>query len=80
MIGLYCAVLFWQFIGGVVLFVISDYLYTDGLELVNPYWCHYYHTSLNWFGAVVVSLFYTTLCPIGAIAYWFYKLCTVGRK
>lgn len=80
MIELYRAVLAWQFIGGILLFAISVHLNTNGFELVNPYWCHYYHTSLNWFGAIVASLFYTTLCPIAAIGYWLYKLCTVGRR
>ena len=81
MIGLYIAVVFaWQVIGGIGFLAISAYLDTDGWELVNPYWCHYHHISLNWLGAIVVSLFYTILCPIGAIAYWFYKICTVGRR
>ena len=80
MIVLYYTVFAWQVIGGMILSMVSDHLNTSGYELVNPYWCHYYHTSLNWFGAIVVSLFYTTLCPIVAIGYWFYKLCTVGRK
>ena len=53
---------------------------TDGWELCNPYWVHVYHTSVNWFGAIFLSLVYTALCPVGAIIYWFYKLCTVGRR
>jgi hypothetical protein len=54
--------------------------YAKGLELYNPYYSYKYHKSVNWFGAVVLSLLYTMLCPIGAICYWFYKLCTIGRK
>ena len=51
----------------------------DGLEFVNP--VHVYkHNKVNWFGAIIVALIYNALCPIGAAIYWFYKLCTVGRK
>lgn len=52
----------------------------DGWELCNPYWVYKYYESVNWFGAVMLSLIYTALCPIGAVCYWFYKLCTVGRR
>ena len=51
-----------------------------GWEFVNPYWVYKYCTSVNWFGAFMLSLFLTLVCPAGAICYWFYKLCTVGRK
>lgn len=50
-----------------------------GLEFVNPVFI-YNNTKVNWFGAVVLMLFFSFLCPIGAIGYWFYKLCVVGRK
>ena len=51
-----------------------------GWELCNPYWAYKYHRSVNWFGAILLSLVYAALCPIGALIYWLYKLCTVGRK
>ena len=54
--------------------------YADGWELCNPYYSYMYHESVNWFGAIILSLLYTVLCPIGAICYWFYKLCTIGRR
>lgn len=50
-----------------------------GWELCNPYWTHVYH-KVNWLGAIMLSLIYNALCPIGAICYWIYKLCTVGRR
>lgn len=50
-----------------------------GFEFVNPVFI-YNNTKVNWFGAVVLMLFFSFLCPIGAIGYWFYKLCVVGRK
>lgn len=52
----------------------------DGWELCNPYWSYKYHYSVNWFGAIIISLIYTIFCPIGALIYWFYKLCTIGRR
>ena len=52
----------------------------DGWELCNPYYSYRYHTNVNWFGAIMLSLLYTAFCPIGAVCYWFYKLCTVGRR
>lgn len=51
----------------------------EGFEFMNPLWW-YRNYSVNLFGAVICSLGFNILCPIGAICYWFYKLCTVGRK
>ncbi len=51
----------------------------NGFEFVNPIHIYKYN-KVNWFGAFMVALLYTALCPIGAIAYWFYKACTVGRE
>jgi hypothetical protein len=50
-----------------------------GWEFVNPHYV-YDNNEVNWFGAWVVALFYSALFPIGAICYWFYKLCTFRRK
>ena len=52
---------------------------SDGWEFVNPFVVHKYN-KVNWFGAFVVALIYNALCPVGAVSYWMYKLCTVGRK
>lgn len=51
----------------------------DGLEFVNPIFV-YKHNKVNWFGAIVVATAYGLICPIATLCYWFYKLCTVGRK
>ena len=75
-IGLTCWILF----GGIICIAWGMGKYVDGWELCNPYWAYKYHTGVNWFGAVVLSLLYTALFPIGAVCYWFYKLCTVGRR
>jgi hypothetical protein len=51
----------------------------EGWEFVNPIHIHKYN-NVNWFGAFIVTLIYNALCPIGAVCYWFYKLCTFGRS
>ena len=51
----------------------------DGFEFFNPVHIHHYN-KVNWFGAFVVCLIYTALAPAAAFLYWFYKICTVGRK
>jgi hypothetical protein len=50
-----------------------------GLEIVNPEYI-WKQTYLNAFGCCVVALFFAVLVPIPTAGYWFYKLCTVGRK
>lgn len=51
----------------------------DGWEFVNPIHVHKYN-HVNWFGAIVVAIIYSFICPLGTICYWCYKLSTVGRK
>lgn len=50
-----------------------------GIEFVNPL-VIYKRTRVNWFGAFFLAALYGAMCPICTIGYWFYKLCTVGRK
>lgn len=69
----------WQLIGGMFAIIIAINNYADGFELANPYWVYRYNKHVNWFGAIILALGYTILCPLGAFGYWFYKLCTVGR-
>ena len=52
---------------------------TKGFEFVNPIWW-YRNYPVNPFGATMCALGFTILCPIMTIGYWFYKLCTVGRR
>lgn len=70
----------WILVGCVIQIAWSCEKYADGLEICNPYYAYKYHRSVNWFGAFMISLLYTALCPITAICYWFYKLCTIGRR
>lgn len=77
-------IVIWNVIGIFILAVMQDVENNGaigmavGWEFVNP--IHIYKCNhVNWFGAFVVAIIYNALCPIGAIIYWFYKLCTVGR-
>lgn len=70
----------WNFFGVFLCLLWIGNKYADGWELCNPYYSYKFHKNVNWFGAIILSLVYTALCPLGAIVYWFYKLCTVGRK
>lgn len=76
-------ILVWSVIGGWLCWVWSQNANstsgTKGWELCNPYW-YYQYFQVNGLGAVMLSLVYNLLCPIGAVIYWFYKLCTIGRK
>ena len=50
-----------------------------GLEFLNPMWW-YRNYKVNVFGAIIVSLLFTVLCPVFAVGYWIYKLGTIGRR
>jgi hypothetical protein len=51
----------------------------SGFAWLNP--CFIYrHVKVNWFGAVFLALIANIALPIIAIIYWFYKLCTAGRR
>lgn len=77
--------LIWNVVGFIILGVSSTcaergpFYMADGLEFMNPMFVYKY-AHVNRFGAIVLSLFYSVLFPMGAVGYWFYKLCTVGRK
>lgn len=81
MIGIIVA---WQVLGlliyGLLICFGAEYIeYADGFEFLNPIYIHE-QVRVNWFGAIMIMLFYTMLCPLAAVCYWFYKLCTVGRR
>lgn len=50
-----------------------------GLQWINPV-IIYNNVRVNWFGCIILTI----LAHIGAgpwaCFYWFYKLCTIGRK
>ena len=75
----------WNILGFVILLISAVcscgwFGLTDGFEFVNPCYIYKHCTSVNWFGAAMLALFFALICPVGAVCYWFYKLCTVGRK
>ena len=79
--------LVWNFVGFCILAMCADSMrgedgamgQAQGWEFVNP--LHIYkHNRLNWFGTILLALWYNLLCPIMSLGYWFYKLCTVGRR
>ena len=49
------------------------------MNTLNPIYI-YEHTSCNIFGTICLTILVNFLCPIVSICYWFYKLCTIGRK
>ena len=50
-----------------------------GLCFCNPKWI-YNHTKTNWFGTIFLTILANLVFGPTALCYWFYKLCTVGRK
>ena len=50
-----------------------------GLCFCNPRWI-YDHTKTNWFGTIFLTILANIAVGPTALCYWFYKLCTVGRK
>lgn len=73
-------IVLWFIVGAVIDLSWSQDKYCEGFELCNPYWAYKYYESASWFGALVISLVYSALCPPIAVGYWFYKLCTWGRR
>jgi len=54
----------------------SDY----GLACLNPIHNRWKYNSLNWFGVIVVTIFFNIILLPYVPFYWFYKLMTVKRK
>lgn len=52
---------------------------TIGLCICNPKWV-YNHTKTNWFGTALLTILSNVAFGPSALCYWFYKLCTVGRR
>ncbi len=65
------------------LWLISETFY-DGddfdFSTFNPVKNYDRWTSMNWFGVILFTLMLNLICPGLAVGYWFWKLCTVGRK
>jgi hypothetical protein len=50
------------------------------LSVFNPVENYRRWTSMNWFGVILFTFLLNIICPGLAVCYWFWKLCTVGRK
>lgn len=50
-----------------------------GFGCCNPLWL-YRQYRVNYFGAGFLVLLINLICPVCSLGYWFYKLCTVGRR
>lgn len=83
-IGFVIASIFiWSIFGLMIICAISkriDYgMNVENFEAFNPKWV-YNNFSVNWFGCIILTLIINLACPVGSIIFWFYKLCTIGRK
>lgn len=76
-IGAYISIFIeWNVVGFIIALMSMDSI---GFEYVNPCWIyHRYH--VNYFGAALLFIVFNLLCPIASFCYWFYKICTVGRR
>ena len=72
----------WLIVGNILIFLIgSGYSLSSNVifDMLNPVFIYSQH-RVNAFGAIMLALFYNLLSPVVSVCYWFYKLCTVGRK
>jgi hypothetical protein len=82
--GYVILMIFWLICLGIYLLAIITAILgyitdSEGIEFVNPS-VLYSRFKINWFGAYFLAIVFNILDLPLAIAYWFYKLCTVGRK
>ena len=69
----------WSVVGGLILGLcgtldkFSDFSFINPIKIYKTY-------KVNYFGAAIICIIHNLLCPIASIGYWFYKLCTFGRK
>ena len=69
----------WSLGGAIILGLLGVVDKFDDFSFLNPIKIYkIYH--VNYFGATIICITYNLLCPIGSIGYWFYKICTFGRK
>ena len=73
----------WTILGGIayaILTVNLDYFqFANGFETLNPFYV-YRNIRVNYFGLIWMTLALNLICPLATVGYWFYKLCTVGRR
>ena len=64
-------------IAGLIILINWDSLSLSRILIPTELYKHY---KVNYFGCFWLTLFANLLCPLFTIGFWFYKLCTVGRK
>ena len=70
----------YTFVTGLLhLMIIMISLENVGLQWINPI-VIYNNVHVNWFGCIVLTILAHIIAGPWACLYWFYKLCTVGRK
>ena len=70
----------YTFVTGLLhLMIIMISLEKVGLQWINPI-VIYNNVHVNWFGCIVLTILAHIIAGPWACFYWFYKLCTVGRK
>lgn len=80
MIGyIFAGTFIWFAIDMIVMIMINFAWICDGLSFLRPD-IIYHNTKLNYFGTGVVFLVLNLFFLPMALCYWFYKLCTVGRR
>lgn len=77
-------VILWSIVG-ITFWLVTATVVTTKLYLANPFeWLNpiwiYRNYKVNFFGTAVICVLYNLICPVASICYWFYKLCTVGRR
>ena len=78
-IYLILGMILWSVIGYLLLWSSNTQPSYADLEYVNPKWI-WKHYRVNWFGCFWLIILFSLISPFGTLGYWFYKLCTIGRK
>lgn len=77
---IFAIILIWNVIGLLVFAIIYQQINAILIEDMIAPWGVYKHINVNLFGTIVLTLVFNLLCPVLSIGWWFYWLCTVGRK
>ena len=67
-------IIIWNFSGFMIGLCLNDWYELDPKAIWQQY------CNVNIFGCILLTIILNLLCPIVSICYWFYKLCTVGRR
>lgn len=71
----------WNYFGFVLLLLIPYTRHAPDLDYIfNPIYIYKRIKTINWFGCLILTTLFNILCPILSIGFWFYKLCTCGRR